>query len=172
MRVPPRVLLFFTKRLVAMLLTMLAVSVLVFVVLEVSPGSVATKVLGPYSSPEQRQLWLAQHGYTAPLTTRYLTWLSRVIAGDFGYSTRFKVPVHAILWPRLANTALLGLTTFAVMIPLSLTLGVLAGMREGAVQDRLISLLSILTTSVPEFASAVLLSALFVFSLAWLPGTW
>ena len=164
-------LLFLIKRLVAMLLTMLAVSVLVFVVLEISPGSVATKVLGPYSSPEQRQLWLAQHGYTAPPTTRYIAWLSKMLAGDFGYSTRFKVPVHAILWPRLANTALLGLTTFTVMIPFSLTLGVLAGMREGSLQDRLISLLSILTTSVPEFASAVLLSALFVFGLAWLPGT-
>ena len=164
-------LLFLSKRIVAMLLTMLAVSVLIFVVLEISPGSVATKVLGPYSSPEQRQLWLAQHGYAAPLTTRYLTWLSKVMAGDFGYSTRFKVPVHAILWSRLANTALLGLTTFAVMVPLSVTLGVLAGMREGSAQDRLISLISILTTSVPEFASAVLLSAIFVFSLAWLPGT-
>jgi len=150
---------------------MLAVSLLVFVVLELSPGSVATKVLGPYSSPAQRQLWLAQHGYTAPLATRYLAWLGKVVTGNFGDSTRFKVPVHAILWPRLANTALLGLTTFTVMVPLSLTLGVLAGMRAGSAYDRLISLISILTTSVPEFASAVVLSALFVFGLAWLPGT-
>ena len=164
-------LLFLSKRLVAMLLTMLAVSLLVFVVLEISPGSIATKVLGPYSSPAQRQLWLAQHGYTAPLATRYLAWLGKVVTGNFGDSTRFKMPVHAILWPRLANTALLGLTTFAVMVPLSLALGVLAGMREGSAYDRLISLLSILTTSVPEFASAVVLSALFVFGLAWLPGT-
>ncbi len=144
------VLLFLSKRMVAMLLTMLSASVLVFVVLEVSPGSVATKVLGPYSSPEQRQLWLVQHGYSAPLARRYLAWLNKVITGDFGYSTRFKTPVHAILWPRLAHTALLGLTTFAVMIPLSLTLGVLAGMRAGSVYDRLISLVSILTTSVPD----------------------
>jgi len=165
------VLLFLSKRLVAMLLTMLAVSLLVFVVLELSPGSVATKVLGPYSSPAQRQLWLAQHGYTAPLATRYLAWLGKVVTGNFGDSTRFKVPVRAILWPRLANTALLGLTTFTVMVPLSLTLGVLAGMRAGSAYDRLISLISILTTSVPEFASAVVLSALFVFGLAWLPGT-
>jgi len=150
---------------------MLAVSLLVLVVLEISTGSVATKVLGPYSSPAQRQLWLAQHGYTAPLATRYLAWLGKVVTGNFGDSTRFKMPVHAILWPRLANTALLGLTTFAVMVPLSLTLGVLAGMREGSASDRLVSLLSILTTSVPEFASAVVLSALFVFGLAWLPGT-
>ena len=132
-------LLFLGKRLVAMLLTMLAVSALVFVVLEVSPGSVATKVLGPYSSPEQRRLWLVQHGYSAPLPTRYVTWLGRVVMGDFGYSTRFKTPVQAILWPRLAHTVWLGLSTFAVMIPLSLTLGVLAGMRAGSVYDRLIS---------------------------------
>ena len=162
---------FLGKRLGAMVLTMLAVSVLVFVVLELSPGSVATKVLGPYASPEQRQLWLVQHGYTAPLVTRYLSWLGKAARGDFGYSIRFKTPVHAILWPRLMHTALLGLTTFAVLVPLSLTLGLLAGMRAGSVYDRLISLLSILTTSVPEFACAVVLSTIFVFSLAWLPGT-
>jgi peptide/nickel transport system permease protein len=150
---------------------MLAVSLLVFLLLELSPGSVATQVLGPYSSPEQRRLWLEQHGYTRPLAVRYLTWLGQVVTGDFGDSIRFKVPVRDILWDRLANTAVLGLTTFTVMIPLSLVLGVLAGMREGSVQDRVISLLSVVTTSVPEYASAVLLSAIFVFSLAWLPGT-
>ncbi|MGE3536801.1 MAG: ABC transporter permease [Candidatus Tectimicrobiota bacterium] len=162
---------FLGKRLAAMLLTMLAASLLVFLVLEISPGSVATKVLGPYSSPEQRQAWLAQHGYHAPLLQRYLTWLGKLSRGDLGDSTRFKVPVQVILWPRLANTALLGGTTFAVLIPLALSLGVLAGMREGALPDRLISLLSIVTSSVPEYASAVLLSALLVFHLAWLPGT-
>lgn len=162
---------FLGKRLVAMLLTMLVASALVFVLLELSPGSVATKVLGPYSAPEQRHLWLEQHGYLQPLAGRYLTWLGKAIRGDFGDSTRFKVPVRAILWDRLSRTAALGLATFAVLIPLSLTLGVLAGMWEGSVPDRVISLLSILTTSVPEFASAVLLSTLFVFTLAWLPGT-
>jgi peptide/nickel transport system permease protein len=160
-----------SRRLATMLLTMLAVSLLVFVVLELSPGSVATKVLGPYSSAEQRQLWLEAHGYTQPLVVRYSTWLGKMVRGDFGESVRFKAPVHHLLWQRLANTALLGLATFTVMIPLSLTLGVLAGMRAGSWQDRLISLLSILTTSVPEYASAVLLSAIFVFALGWLPGT-
>jgi peptide/nickel transport system permease protein len=165
------VVLFLSQRVMAMLFTILAVSLLVFLVLELSPGSVATQVLGPYSSPEQRRLWLEQHGYTRPLAVRYLTWLGKVVTGDFGDSILFKVPVRDILWDRLANTAVLGLATFTVMIPLSLFLGVLAGMREGSVQDRVISLLSVVTTSVPEYASAVLLSAIFVFGLAWLPGT-
>jgi peptide/nickel transport system permease protein len=159
------------RRILTMLLTMLVVSALVFVVLEVSPGSVATKVLGPYSSPEQRQNWLQVHGYTQPLVRRYGIWLGKAMQGDFGESVRFKVPVHHIVRQRLINSALLGLTTFMVMIPLSLTLGVLAGMRENTWYDRLISIVSILTTSVPEYASAVLLSTLFVFGLGWLPGT-
>jgi peptide/nickel transport system permease protein len=159
------------RRLVTMLLTMLAISVVVFGVLELSPGNVATKVLGPYASPEQRQRWLEAHGYTQPLVVRYGIWLRQVMQGDFGESVRFKVPVRDLLRQRLANSALLGLATFMVMIPLSLTLGVLAGMREGSWHDRLISIVSILTTSVPEYASAVLLSTLFVFWLGWLPGT-
>ncbi|MBR46704.1 MAG: ABC transporter permease, partial [Rhodospirillaceae bacterium] len=98
-------------------------------------------------------------------------WLGSFITGDFGDSVRFKVPVSEVLWPRLGNTAILGIATFAVMIPLSLGLGVLAGMREGSKLDRTISITSIVTTSIPEFASAVLITAILVFWLGLLPGT-
>jgi peptide/nickel transport system permease protein len=162
---------FILKRLALMALTMLVVSLLLFLLLEFTPGSVATKVLGPYATEEQKQLWLAANGYLEPVWSRYLSWLGRFATGDFGLSTRFKVPVADVLWPRLWNTAILGFWTFALMIPLSLALGVLAGMREGSALDRAISVGSIVTTSIPEFASAVLLSAIFVFWLGWLPGT-
>lgn len=163
--------LFIAKRVVFMALTMIAVSMLLFLALELTPGSVATKVLGPYSSEEQRLLWLEAHGYLEPFYRRYLGWLGRFVTGDFGESVRFKVPVAEVLWPRLGNTAILGAATFAVMIPLSLVLGVLAGMREGSKLDRTISVTSIVTTSVPEFASAVFVSAILVFWLKLLPGT-
>jgi peptide/nickel transport system permease protein len=163
--------LFILRRFGAMVLTMLVVSVMLFLLLELTPGSVATKVLGPYSSEEQRTLWLEAHGYFEPLWVRYITWLGKFVTGDFGESIRFKVPVADVLWPRLWNTAVLGFWTFAVMIPLSLILGVLAGMREGSLLDRIISVTSIVTTSIPEFASAVFLAAIFVFWLGWLPGT-
>jgi len=160
-----------SKRIGFMILTMLVVSVVLFLLLEYSPGSVAVKVLGPYSSEEARQLWLERHGYFEPLWYRYGTWLGNFMVGDFGDSVRFRVPVSEVLWPRLWNTAILGFWTFAIMIPLSLILGVLAGMREGSRLDRIISVGSIITTSVPEFASTVLLSAIFVYGLKWLPGT-
>ena len=164
-------LVFILKRLGYTALTMIAVSILLFLLLEISPGNVATKVLGPYSNEEQRNLWLEAHGYFEPLYVRYFAWLANFVTGDFGESIRFKVPVSEVLWPRLGNTAILGLATFAVMIPLSLVLGVLAGMREGSKLDRAISVTSIATTSVPEFASTVFVSAIFVFWLKLLPGT-
>lgn len=162
---------FILRRIAIMALTMVVVSLLLFLLLELTPGSVATKVLGPYSSEEQRTLWLEANGYFEPLWVRYLTWLGNFATGDFGQSVRFKVPVAEILWPRLWNTAVLGFWVFVVMIPLSLVLGVLAGMREGSALDRSISVTSIVTTSIPEFASAVFLSAIFVFWLGILPGT-
>ncbi len=159
------------RRLGSMILVMLVVSVLIFLALEATPGSVATKVLGPYSSQEQRDIWMENNGYNDPLPERYVRWLGDFLVGDFGESTRFKTEVSNVLWPRLGNTAILAAATMGLVIPISLILGVLAGMREGSRTDRSISVASIVTTSVPEIASAPMLSFVFVFLLGILPGT-
>jgi peptide/nickel transport system permease protein len=164
-------LIFIMRRTGTMILTMIVVSILLFLLLEINPGSVAVKVLGPYSSEEQRNIWLEANGYFEPLYVRYLSWLGNFVVGDFGESVRFKTPVGEVMWPRLGRTAILAGATLLVVVPLSLALGVFAGMREGSKTDRTISIGSIVTTSVPEFASAVLLSAIFVFWLDILPGT-
>jgi peptide/nickel transport system permease protein len=164
-------LVFILKRLGFMVLTMIVVSILLFLLLEINVENVAVKVLGAYSDEESRRLWLEQNGYFDPLWERYLRWLGNFATGDFGQSVRFKTPVADVLWPRLWNTAVLGFWVFAIMVPLSLALGVLAGMREGSKLDRTLSITCIVTTSVPEFASAVFLASIFVFGLKWLPGT-
>jgi peptide/nickel transport system permease protein len=150
---------------------MFVVAVLVFLTLEATPSSVAIKVIGPYTTAEQQQLWLEQNGYLRPMGERFVEWLLRFASGDFGESIRFKAPVADVLWTRLGNTAVLGLTALAMIAPLSLFFGALAGMREGSLTDRAISVTSIVTTSLPEFASAVFLAGVFVFWLGWLPGT-
>lgn len=147
------------------------VSVVLFLIFELSPETVAADVLGQYSTQEQRELWLAANGYLQPLHARFLDWLSRCLTGEFGNSRIYNAPVETVLWSRIGASALLALCFFAILIPLSLTLGMLAGMREGSPLDRSISLASIVTTSVPPFASAVLLTAIFVFWLDLLPGT-
>ena len=164
-------LVFAVRRFGTMILTMFVVSVLVFVLLEVNIDGVATKVLGPYSSQEQRHLWLQANGYYDPAILRYLRWLGNFVVGDFGESVRFKVPVSEVLWPRLANTGILGGIALFFASLIGLTLGVIAGMREGGARDRGVSVVSILTTSVPEFASATFLMAILVFQFQLLPGT-
>ena len=150
---------------------MFAVSIILFLLLEINIESVAVKVLGPYSLEAQRLIWLENNGYNEPLVIRYFIWLGNFLTGDFGTSTIYKIPVSEILWPRLWNTTILAFWVFVFLIPVSLVLGILSGMREGSKLDRTISVVSILTTSVPEFASTVFFSGVFVFSLQWLPGT-
>jgi len=164
-------LIFMTRRFGTMILTMLVVSILVFLLLEINIEGVATKVLGPYSSQEQRQLWLERNGYFDPVMFRYLRWLGNFVIGDFGESVRFKVSVSEVLLPRLLNTAILGGIALFIASLIGLTLGVIAGMQEGGARDRSVSVSAILTTSVPEFASAIFLSSIFVFQLQLLPGT-
>ena len=159
------------RRVGYMVLTMLAVSIFLFLANEGDPASVARGVLGPYAQPEQLQAWIVQNGYDKAMPIRYLDWLGRFVTGDFGMSVQYKVPVSEIFWPRLANTGILAGFTFLIMVPLGLTLGVISGMKEGSGLDRSLSVTSIISSSVPEYASATLLSAIFVVSLGWLPGT-
>src|SRR3546814_8354161 len=81
-------LIFMVRRFGTMVLTMLVVSILVFSLLEINIDSVATKVLGPYSSQEQRHLWLEANGYYEPAVFRYFDWLAAFVVGDFGESVR------------------------------------------------------------------------------------
>ncbi|WP_299622752.1 ABC transporter permease [Pelagibius sp.] len=169
-------LIFIARRIGTMVLTMLVVSLLLFLLLEINVEGVAIKVLGPYTSDEQREIWLEDNGYFDPMPVRYARWVGNAVVGDFGDSVRFKVPVSEILPGRIWNTAILGFWALLIASIIGLFLGVIAGMREGSGLDRTVSVGSIVTTSVPEIASAPLLSALFVFYLpqviGWgLPGT-
>ncbi len=93
-----------------------------------------------------------------------------LIRGDPGISLRTNRPVGPTLTRRLSNSASLALIAFAFIMPIALVLGILAGLREGSVMDRTISLFSLITTSVPEFASGVFLILVFSFWLDLLPG--
>lgn len=158
------------KKLAEVVGAMLVVSFIVFLVLEANVEDVAVKVLGAYSAPDQRAAWLEANGYLDPFLVRYVRWLWDFVTLDWGQSTLFRVPVTEILPQRLAMTGILAGVTLVVSTVLSLVLGILAGMNEGSITDRTVSFVSVLTTSIPEFATAVFLSAIFVFWLGWLPG--
>jgi peptide/nickel transport system permease protein len=162
---------FFAKRFGYLLLTMVAVSLLVFVLNEYSPGQVARKILGPFAEENSVMILTKQMGLDRPVLVRYVEWLWQILHGNLGKSTLWAVPVGSIIWDRLLNTLIIASLAFAVIVPASMILGVLSGMREGSRLDRSISVASIVTTSVPEFASGVFLQTIFVIWLGLLPGT-
>jgi peptide/nickel transport system permease protein len=162
---------FCLRHLLALVITLGVVSFLVFAVNEFSPGDVARKILGAYATDEQVTLLTRQMGLDRPLLVRYVEYLRKLAAGDLGFSTRFKVPVGQIIWARLENTLILAALAFALIVPVSMLLGILAGMREGSWLDRAILVFSTVVASVPEFAMGVFLASIFVVWLGWLPGT-
>ncbi len=183
------------RRVASLGLTLLAASFLVFMLTQFSPANVARETLGAYALPEQVRALTRSLRLDDPILLRYARWGGVLLGlkadplqdprlglhftdprgaryfGNFGYSTLFRAPVADVLWSRLANTALLGALALAVIVPLSLALGILAGLRPGGLLDRLISVSAIAMTSVPEFALGVILVAIFSVALRWLPGT-
>ena len=159
------------RQVVNIVLTLLAVSFLVFALNEMSPGDVARKLLGPYATQEQVDLLNCEMGLDRPLLVRYGEYVWKVAQGDLGQSLVYRQPVATVLWDRLGNTLLLAAICFAVIVPFSILLGVLAGMRERSPLDRGISVFSSICASIPEFAMGVFLLAIFVVWLGVLPGT-
>lgn len=280
---------FIVRRIGFMLLTMLIVSVVVFLVSELAPGDVARHILGQFATEEQVELMREQMGLNQPLYIRYVDWL---VGNDWRHRGRVQMPLkfvqvpgqrepqwyavdedgtllqwrvvendlvelridpadgsretvafdrwqtdehgdvifwgvdnanHVVLWRqadlrsragaasagrqmteasgaeylplrkgllrgdpgvsvrtgrlvgptlmrRLRNSFVLAGIAFVFIMPIALLLGLMAGLREGSVGDRIISLFSLITTSVPEFASGVFLILVFAFWLEWLPG--
>src|SRR5256714_582102 len=162
---------FVVKHVAFLLLTLSAVSFLVFTLNEFTPGAVARKILGAYATQEQVDHLTKQMGLDRPVLVRYVDYVRAAATGDLGYSTRFKLPVKDVLFKHLANTALLAAIAFACIVPLSMLLGITAGMREASRLDRAILMFSTVVASIPEFALGVFLASVFVVWLGWLPGT-
>ena len=169
-------LVFLGRRLCVMVLTALCLTVIVFGLVNLKPNLVklAKEQTGSRITEQQVAVWLDQNGFNRPFLERYGEWLGGVIRGDLGRSTRVDAPVADVLWPRLWLTAKLMFWVMAVMVPGALLTGVLAGMREGTAQDRILSTFAIATTSTPEYVSGVVLTVIFAsqaVGLQWFSGS-
>jgi peptide/nickel transport system permease protein len=152
------------------LLTLLAVSALLFFGTNLLPGDVAAALLGQDATPEALHNIRAALGLEQPAWLRYLHWLGGALHGDFGTSLTSARSVAGQVLPRLGNTLLLASLAALISVPVAVGLGLLSAMREGGVLDRLVSLLSLVTISVPEFFVGYVLTLLFAVQLGWLPS--
>ncbi|SDR57764.1 peptide/nickel transport system permease protein [Rhizobiales bacterium GAS191] len=164
------------NRLLQMVLIMAVISALLFLIFDNDKfkKQIAVAELGGFAvsalADQDYEAWLEKKGLNVPFYERYAKWVGGILTGDLGKSYQTNEPVATLVVERLKKTGILGFWVFALMIPLSLTCGIIAGMKEGSVQDRVTSFISILTTSLPEIATAVILMSIFALWLKWVPS--
>ncbi|GAB2639907.1 ABC transporter permease [Nocardia goodfellowii] len=151
-----------------------AVALIVFLLFETLDSDAATVLLSRSGAgdptPEQLAALRAQLGLDRPAPVRFADWLIGFAHGDFGNSLISGRPVSEVLLGRAANSAVLAVSTAALLIPAALALGLVAGARTGSRTDRLISVGALAAESVPPFVIGVLLVATVSLSLGLLPA--
>lgn len=164
------------RRLLQMVLIMASVAFLLFAIFDSDQfrKQVAVAELGGFGaaalSESDYQAWIVKKGLDKPFIERYVAWAGNMLRGEMGFSLEKNVAVSDLIASRLYATGKLALYFFALTIPISLLLGVIAGMREGSRTDRVISIFSVVTTSVPQIATAVLLTVFLSLGLGWFPA--
>jgi peptide/nickel transport system permease protein len=158
------------NRLLLGVLTLWAVSVLIFICTQILPGDVASAVLGQGATPDALAAFRKELGLNVPAYQRYFAWLWGALHGDLGVAMTNKRVIINELLPRLFNTLFLAGYAAVIAIPLSVGLGILAAINEGKFVDKAANVLTLITISVPEFFIAYLLIILFVVNLDWFPS--
>jgi len=160
---------FLFRRTVGFILTLLAVSVVVFASMNVLPGDPALTILGLESTEDARAALREQLGLDAPIVGQYFRWIFNAMQGDFGISYSYGVPVSDLIRERIPMTLSLALSGMVLTTLLALVLGITAASNHKKPGDWGIMLLSQLGIAVPAFWLSMLLVLLFAVWLRWLP---
>ena len=165
------------RRTAAGVVTLLVVSILIFIGTSVLPGDVANIILGQMATPESLAALRAKLGVDQPAHLRYFLWLGNFLTGDLGISKAgsgfgtIGTPISEMLAPRLWNTLRLAGAVAVIAVPISMGLGLLAAMHPGTRLDRMVTFGTLSLISVPEFLVATFLVLVVAVHLGWLPAT-
>jgi peptide/nickel transport system permease protein len=157
-------------RLLAFVPTLIAASLILFVAINVVPGSAAKAALGIDATPQAIARFEHQHGLDRPLHVQYFAWLGGVLGGDFGTSFQNHVPVGPELLARLPVTLELAALAFLIANLIAVPLGALAAYFHQRKADVSITFLATVLGAIPNFWLATLLILLFALTLRSLPA--
>ena len=157
-------------RVVLGLLTLLAVSILIFAATEILPGDVASAVLGQGATPDTLAAFRHELGLDRPAYVRYFEWFFNAIRGDFGVALTNKRDILTSITPKFENTIFLAGYAALIAVPLAVGMGIVAAINEGKWIDRVVNIVSLAAISVPEFFIGYLLIFFFAVQLGWFPS--
>lgn len=149
---------FLLRRLAFFAFTLVLTSLLIFFITRVLPGDVARVLLGREASAEALEEVRAEFGLDKSLPVQYVEWADGFFTGDLGTTySRPRQPIGEVIESRLINSGRLALMAFIIAVPLSILLGMVAGLSEGQLPDGVISVLTLSVASLPEFVTGIFL---------------
>lgn len=158
---------FILRRVLALALTLIIASVLVFVIIEVIPGDPASYMLGIGATDDSVAALRAELGLDRPRLERYFAWAGGMLRGDFGISYTYSVPVSELIAERAVVSLPLALFALVLSTAIAIPVGVLAGARRNTPTDAGIMGVTQLGIAIPNFWFALLLVLLFAVVLRW-----
>lgn len=158
------------KRLLTAVPILFGVSVLMFILLNLIPGSAAVQLLGPQATPEQVAQLEHEMGLDRPPVERYLSWLSQLLRGDLGRSLVSHQPIVDVLPSRLAVTGELVALAFIISLGVAIPVALMAARRPNRLFDRVSMVVSTAGLSAANYVLALLLVLLFAVKLGWFPA--
>jgi peptide/nickel transport system permease protein len=159
------------RRLLSLVLVVFGVTVLVFLIIHLTPGDPARIMLGAAGRPEDVENLRHELGLDQPIHIQYARWLERAVHGDLGRSIALRRPVLDEVVARFKNTLLLSAAAMLVSFPLGIAVGVLSAVKRGSLVDRSVILLATFGLSLPSFWFGMVLIMIFTVELRLLPGT-
>ena len=162
---------FLVVRLSLIVVTLLAVSVAIFALIEAVPGDAASVMQGQQATPDSLRNLRAQMGLDRPPHIRYLDWIWDAMRGDLGQSAKSNASISEIMGDRLGHSALLAVLAFVIAVPLGLVMGVWVGTRADTKMDRFLTMGGLVTISLPEFVTGVVMILILSSTLGWLPSS-
>lgn len=165
---------YYGKKILIFLLSVLLLSVVIFYVARLAPGDPLVSYYGDRvekMSVAERE-WAEENlGLNAPIYVQYLRWLQNALKGNFGISFKYKTDVMEVIGGRLVNTLILGGIGFVLIFVLALGLGILCAWHEEKWLDKLICKVGTIISCIPEFWLSLILILIFAIYLRWLPSS-
>ncbi len=162
---------FLLRRVGLAILTLILLSIIVFVGTHVLPGDVGRRILGPFADARAVALLNKQLGTDRPMIVQYWSWVRGLVTGDLGTSLAFQQSVSSLLFPALLNSLKLALVAFVIVVPLGILGGIVAALNRDRFLDRLLTIVGLSSVAVPEFATGIVLILIFAVNLKLLPVT-
>lgn len=157
------------KRLFSLVIVLFVVSIVIFLIIHITPGDPAATILGLEATEEQIEALNEEFGFNKPLYEQYLNWVSGLVQGDLGDSIFMQMPVIDAIAEHATPTVSLAILAQFIAILLAIPFGVIAAYKRGSILDITLMGISLFGMAVPSFLLGLLLMLLVGVKLQWLP---